>query len=322
MVQGTALPTPDYERIVTGGAKTRMLTRTSFDPVTDLDLFIRHPEVFLDGPSSPITPDPARRSYTRREFIQMHLDAGGSPSGHGFDARHLAGGAGCYVDDSHPPVRLIVLDTVNPGGHYLGSVGAGQLAWLEERLAEVSSRYWDTQGRAINIDNEDRLVVIASHHGIESLVNDRPGAEGMDDLPRLLGPAVEACLHRFPNVALWINGHTHQNRIVPRHDPAGRTAGFWEVTTGSLLDWPCQTRLVELVWNGDGTLSILCTMIDHPAPADPGEAGGIDHLAALHRELAANDPYAGIASAKGGRPEDRNAELVWPLPASLRASLP
>src|SRR5437868_11230728 len=98
-------------------------------------------------------------------------------------------------------------------------------------------------------------------------------------LPRVLGPQLEALLHRFPNVILWLNGHTHRNRATPHPDPTGRTSGFWEVTTCSLLDWPAQARLVEIVSNHDGTLSVLCTMVDHGGPADPREARGLARLA-------------------------------------------
>jgi hypothetical protein len=131
------------------------------------------------------------------------------------------------------------------------------------------------------------------------------------DLPRILGPDVEALLHRFPNVVLWVNGHTHRNTVTPRPDPTG---GFWEVTTASLLDWPGQARLIELTDNGNGTISIFCTMIDHAAPPDPREADGLWRLAAIHRELAANDPHDGIAAGNQGTPADRNVELLLMAP--------
>jgi hypothetical protein len=215
-------------------------------------------------------------------------------------------------------VRLVVLDTTTPAGHYQGSIGAGQLRWLEERLAEVHSRYFDANDTRIESGNDDRLVVIISHHGLQSLINPlvpyQADGAATDDLPRFLGAEVEALLHRFPNVILWLNGHIHRNTICPRPDPSGRTAGFWEVTTASLADWPSQARLVEIVSNGNGTISVLCTMIDHEAPLDPEDGEGIMRLAAIHRELAANDPHAGIASGRQGQVSDRTVELVMPAP--------
>jgi hypothetical protein len=230
---------------------------------------------------------------------------------------NVSTGTAYYVCDDYPAIRLITLDTVNRSGDYQGSIGAAQLAWLEQRLIEVHARYRDEQGRAVTTGNADRLVVICAHHGLASLTNDRAAPEEEDDLPRVLGPQVEALLHRFPNVVLLIDGHTHRNRVRPHPHPDGAGAGFWEVTTSSLMDWPGQARLIELVDNGDGTLSAFCTMVDHNAPADSRDAMGLLRLAAIHRELAANDPHAGIAAGKHGQPEDRNVELVIPAPFPL-----
>jgi hypothetical protein len=51
-------------------------------------------------------------------------------------------------------------------------------------------------------------------------------------------------------------------------------------------------------------------MVDHAAPIEPGDGEGCLRHAALHRELAANDPFAGERSGLQGRPLDRNVELV------------
>jgi hypothetical protein len=121
-------------------------------------------------------------------------------------------------------------------------------------------------------------------------------------------------LLRFGNIVLWLNGHIHTNRIQPRLDPAGMWhGGFWEVTTASLVDWPCQGRIVELYDAGDGLLAIACTMVDHDGAIRTGDAG-LDDLAGLHRELAANVPRNGFDSWRPGKPADRNAILLIPAP--------
>lgn len=316
LVQGSALPNTSYERIVTGSEKAHVLPR-AFDTLRHLDLFIPYPEMFLVGPASTVTPDLNRRNFSTSEYLHAVSEAAGEPSGHGFGSQNLAGGTAYYVDDRIPMVRTIVLDTVNLSGYYQGSVGAKQLSWLEERLAEVHSRYWDAAGRAVETRNQDRLVVLCSHHPLVCLINDLTDPEREPDLPRVLGPEVEALLHRFPNLVLWVNGHTHRNAVRPRPDPEGKTAGFWEVTSSSMIDWPCQARLVEIISNGNGSLSILCTMVDDEAPADPREADGLARLAAIHRELAANDPHAGLASGRHGLPTDRNVELLLAAPFLL-----
>jgi metallophosphoesterase (TIGR03767 family) len=317
LINGTALNTAAYEQIVTGSHKPWQAP-AGFDPIEHLDLYIHHPEAFLSGPARSVTPDPARRAITIRDFVEAHRSAGGEPRGHGFTRENLARGTAYYVCDAYPPVRLVVLDTTTPGGHYQGSVGASQLRWLEERLVEVHSWHFDAEGRRIESGNEDRPVVVISHHGLRTLSNPlvpyEPDDPKRDDLPRYLGPEVATLLHRFPNVILWLSGHIHRNVIRPRPDPAGRTAGFWEVITSSLLDWPCQARLVEIVSNGDGTLSVLCTMVDHVAPLNPQDADGIARLASVHRELAANDPHGGIDAGRQGEVWDRTVELVIPAP--------
>jgi hypothetical protein len=81
-----------------------------------------------------------------------------------------------------------------------------------------------------------------------------------------------------------------------------------------VVDWPCQTRLVELADHGE-YLSIVTTMVDHDTPARPAEPPETtEDLAALHRELAANVPLD--VTAMAGVATDRNVELrvVPPFP--------
>jgi 3',5'-cyclic AMP phosphodiesterase CpdA len=176
-----------------------------------------------------------------------------------------------YVHDAGE-LRYVTLDTVCDAGGADGSIDATQLGWLEERIDEARDRY----------------VVILSHHGLDTLSNPR-GERGADQLLGILG--------RHPNVVLWLNGHIHANRITPR-------GSFWEVTTSSLVDWPCQARLVDIHRTASGHLAITCTMLDHE-----GEG-----LAGLHRELSGNVPLNGFDSWRPGAPADRNAVLLLPDP--------
>ncbi len=97
--------------------------------------------------------------------------------------------------------------------------------------------------------------------------------------------------------------------------PSG--GGFWEITTASHIDWPQQVRAIEIADNGDGTLSIFGTMVDSAAPAAwNGSLGTTLQLAALSRELAANDPQV-TAEAHRGEATDRNVELLLPVPAGV-----
>jgi hypothetical protein len=128
-------------------------------------------------------------------------------------------------------------------------------------------------------------------------------------------------LLRFPNAVLWVNGHTHRNTVIPHRAPAG--GGFWEVNTAAHIDWPQQSRVIELVDNQDGTLSIFGTILDMAAPAsNRGRLDSPTALAALARELAGNDwqsrarPIPG-EDGRRGSVQHRNVELLLPSPFQL-----
>jgi metallophosphoesterase (TIGR03767 family) len=311
---GTAIATPAYCAAVTGASKA-----VAPPPGPDLlgreEELISHPERFLAGSSRPVTADPERRIVGRTEFVAAHLAAAGLPRGHGFGADNLASETAYTVNDDFAGVRIVVLDTTNLDGQHHGSIGRRQLCWLEEHLTEVHSRFRSPDGRVITTGHADRLVVLASHHGLATLANlrqDPAGAE--DDHPRAAAHEVRALLHRFDNVVLWLNGHRHLNEVVFWPSPYDPARGVWEVSTAAMADWPCQARVVEVVVGADGTLSVLSTMVDHGAPPDPDSAVGLEQLAALHRELAANAPGAGLEAGLAGRAEDRNVELTMSMP--------
>ena len=159
-------------------------------------------------------------------------------------------------------------------------------------------------------------MVLFSHHPLETLVNDRraPGAER-----RVLAAELREVLLAHPNVIAWINGHTHQHRVTPVTDGAGR--GFWQITTASHIDWPQQGRIIELLETVRG-LAIACTVIDSAAPPNYQGINKVADLAALSRELAANDwQVRDEITAEGGKgagtPADRNVVLTldWPRTA-------
>jgi metallophosphoesterase (TIGR03767 family) len=280
-------------------------------------------QTLFAGPVRLVTPDANRRPLSRTETIAEHFKTTGTPHGHGYTNWNLTTGKAYYSFDGGrfgeggSAVRGIVLDTVNPYGGSEGSIDAEQLAWLTAELTKVSSRYLAADGSVVRQRVRDRLVVIYSHHTIETMTNAAgPG--------RVLGPAVRDLLLRFPNVVLWVNGHTHRNTVTPYPRPAGSTVGggFWQVNTAAHVDWPQQARVVELVDNADGTLSIFGTLIDHAAPRLPGSSpAGPLELAALSRELASNDWQIQAATAtvdgRRGSISDRNVELLVPAPFAL-----
>ncbi|HMV66618.1 MAG TPA: metallophosphoesterase, partial [Myxococcota bacterium] len=237
----------------------------------------------LSAPGGPLTydtpPDPERAVLERSDIAALLLDGPDlpGPRGHGFSEDDVARDAITWV--ARPvgdvPVTLIAVDGNPDGPGDATLTDAERDGWLVPQLDAAQAR--------------GDLIVLTSHYAMTSLrMSD---GRGVGDL--LLG---------YPNVVLVIAGHTHTNAIRP-WGPAGDPAAFWEITTSSTIDWPAQARLIELVDNGDGTLSVLTTMFDHGAP--PGS------LAARARELALIDLQSGWRLRDGsGEARDRNAELV------------
>lgn len=294
LVQGNFPRSFQLSALATGPVKvTSLPAGVSFDDVANG----RVSPGLLDAPVRQVTADPERVVLSRAETIKEHFRTGGLPVGHGYTAKNVADGTAYYTFDPAPRVRGIVLDTVNPNGYSDGSIDAAQLDWLKAQLAGA----------------KDRLVVVFSHHTLDTMSNpipvvDQPGQ-------RVLGDAVLEVLLAAPNVVAWVNGHTHENKVTPR--PRAGGGGFWEISTAAHVDWPVQARLLELVDNRDGTLSVISTIVDADAPLSYG--GRLDSttaLTALARQLAVNDPQeAGLGRA--GKAEDRNVELVVRAPFRL-----
>lgn len=275
MRQGTALPTGPLEQIAVGAIKS-LIHPTRLQPLDPLTLYLDEPEAFSCGPGFAVAADPLRRAIDRREWIAAHAAAGAL----GYGERETAAATiDTVIDTDH--IRFVLLDTNHPFGDYQGSIGAAQLDWLDERLAEVERE-------------PGRLAMVVSHHGADTLVNDRGG-----DDDRLLGDAFVAVVHRHPSVVAWLVGHRHINRIEARPGPSG---GFWEITTCSIIDWPSQTRAIDVIRHADGTIELACTMLDHDDASDG--------LATLHRDLAHRFTTTGVATRMAGRDGDADVRLV------------
>jgi metallophosphoesterase (TIGR03767 family) len=234
-------------------------------------------------------------------WMAEHFRTTGTPAGHGLEARPpeaIANHDGYYAFSPRPGLRFAVLDTVTDEcGAVIcseGSVDDTQFRWLEREL-DAAARAGD-------------YVIVFSHHTLATirmpstdpsehpLHNGRRPSEG-ETLEELY------CAH--PNLLAHVDGHQHSNRVSRYCDgPA-----FWEISTAAHIDWPQQSRMIELVDLG-GELAFVLTMLDHDGPAHPG-AGRAPHgvlgLASVGREIAYND-YQGDRGARGGR-RDRNVIL-------------
>jgi metallophosphoesterase (TIGR03767 family) len=310
-----------------------------------------------------------RRQF--KEIFDPDVPGSGAeqPDAHGFayvdseEEKASDGNAAYYAFSPAPGLRFIVLDTVSKAGVLTGVNRNGQqfggqhgrldnpqFEWLEREL-----------GRAA--ENEE-LVVAFGHHGRTSMINDNPDelnpctgietefgndhnpscdADPRDSRPIHLGDDLIELFVGHPNVLAYVAGHSHNHRVAahckgadpdkpldPPCDPEG--GHMWEIKAPAVADWPPQHRLIEVMDNRDGTLSLITTVLDHEASTQIPESGseasgfGREVLAAIHRVLAYNDPGKREDNEDAeGELIDRNVELLLPdprRPALARRGLP
>jgi metallophosphoesterase (TIGR03767 family) len=272
-------------------------------------------EKLLDSmPQRKVAASAERRPVSRKEFVKAHLDNPGpnGPAGHGFDDANATNDTAYYRFQMAPGVVGIMLDSTQQNLNGDGCVGMQQAQWLEEQLDSVSSRSYTASGDEQKRSVADQLVVIFSHHPASTFVREidesGPSAGG------LTGDAMIQFLGRFPNVIAWVNGHLHRNKVWS-HQSAFHKGGFWEINTASHIDYPQQSRTIEIVDNGDNTLSVIAVLFDHAAIEDityDGEQTPAS-LAALSLELAMNQPGLDLAE-RAGAAGDRNVELLLRKP--------
>jgi len=282
-----------------------------------------------------VPPDANRQFVSKPQYKQIFL-SGSQGDGHGFafiDPGQEAasnGSAGYYSWNPTPGTRFIALDTTSEGGvagpSADGNIDDPQFQWLRSELDAATAA--------------DELVVLFSHHAIPSLTsvvpdevappctaNDAHGHDlnpGCDLDPRnsnpiRLGADLTGLLHQYPHVIAWVAGHSHVNDIQPFLAPGGES-GFWSIRTAAEADWPQQNRLLEIMDDKDGELSIFGTILDHASPVTAPGSGtaasgmSVADLASVGRTLSYNDPQNGAAvcnpACGEGTGDDRNVELL------------
>jgi 3',5'-cyclic AMP phosphodiesterase CpdA len=243
--------------------------------------------------------DPAREPLTESEFLQVLLEAPGLPEGHGITAEMVAAEQSWFTawPIEGVPLRLVVLDTLqaHPSGLGLGSQGyveEDQLSWLEAQLREA--------------EEADELVLVMSHHRAKDLGGESP----------IEPEQLEEVLASSPNLVLHVTGHGHSNvdRLVSGEH------GYYELMLASTMDFPMQSRVIEIIDEGNGHLSIYCTNLGHNSPEDS--------LAHTGRQLAAAKaafPVLGQGGDALGEWEsdavNQNLVLRVPLPESVQSNL-
>jgi metallophosphoesterase (TIGR03767 family) len=318
LIQGNQPRNPGFEQVATGCVKVR-----SGSASTDT-----LPEALADlaaGGGPLVQGDPRRRPLRKSEWIQEHFDTAGTPAGHGFSAANVASGEGNYAFSPRPGLRFVVLDTINEGGGDGGNVDERQFRWLDGVLADADANHEVTFAFAhhtletMNTAFASPFAPGDTGGNMDPVVHYGLGPEGQTQ--PCTGPAdptetVRCLFLRHRSVVAFVNGHEHRNNVEAfrRDESSGQAGGFWQINTASHIDWPQQSRTIDVFDNRDGTLSLFGTILDHAAA--PGAGGGsgsqasasVSRLASISRELSYDDPDRND-SARGDA-DDRNVELL------------
>jgi metallophosphoesterase (TIGR03767 family) len=330
--QGTFLPPAAINFLITSCFK--IFPNDKFDPTR----YQGHPEVLVQDLNDPafqaaeinearlVPPDPDRRFIHHGEFKALH-DGADNDHGFGFvdpkQNKKSNGGAEYYAFTKNH-IRFIAIDTNAEGGSASGNVDDPQYNWVKKQLKKAKKK--------------DMLVVGFSHHPLRSQTatvadENAPACESptdsqCDDDPRDSTPihlgltgkeSMKKLFLKFPNFIGYVVGHIHENEITP-YKTKHKKSGFWQIATASEIDWPQQGRLIEVMDNNDGTLSIFGTVVDTaapiatPLPGSPANVFTDAQLGSLSRRIAANDPQSGVEGSVNshaeGKPKDRNVELL------------
>jgi hypothetical protein len=275
-------------------------------------------------------------------WIRQHFRTTGTPVGHGFANRPPEAernNDGYYSFSPKPGIRFVALDTITDecGSEFCseGSIDDTQFQWMREQIAAAETLH--------------QYVIFFGHHTLRTIrfVSTDPTEQPLHFGQRVDrrnpanpqrpdgGETLEELFCESPAVLAYVAGHEHAN-YVERHDCADdqppppncavpatcRNPHFWQISTAAHIDWPQQSRMIELVKLGTN-MSFVLTTLDHDGPANPGgqppgheeggQAGdGVLRLAGIGRELAYND-YQGDRGARGGR-QDRNVILPTDRP--------
>ncbi len=240
-----------------------------------------------------ITPDADRALLGPVAYMQQFFTTTTLPIGHGFSTTNIADGYGDYAfdPDSSAPLRVIVLDWECRNGGDNGCIRSDEVNNF--LIPELNQAY----------DN-NKLVIVVSHQYPDAL----------DSRTEITGTAFINILASYPNVILHLVGHGHDNRVTPRAGLSATQPGYWEIESSSLIDYSQQSRIIEVVDNGNGTGYIFATMVNHNSPDGS--------MSAISRSLALKDIQLGDnTSGAEGATSDRNVELAIRIPDNIENAL-
>ena len=269
------------------------------------------PEQFVDDPrgeprsrsrADGVPPDdapllPRQGRAERRALTPCDSAAGssstavttGTPVGHGFEPFTVDGQTGVGRPPGGASPTTTATTPSRPGQACASScstrspTSAASIVLLEG----LGRRQRSSSGSTSSCDSGRQYVLVFSHHTLET--TDQPST---DARPRAADPlrgsraglaAGQSSRSRSSSAATrtssrtWTATSTRTRSSSARaRGPGGRgppqPSSFWEVTTAAHIDWPQQSRTIELVENEDETISLVLTILDHDGAAEPGRS--------------------------------------------------
>lgn len=282
LLQGTVPPSCELRTLSMGGEFITGLPEGQ-SPMALL------PSVAPHGPAYYIHDSTSPRKFTIPDAGRDLIEVGEFAESIGEERNYWT----CAVGETY----FICLDTVNPYGGWQGSIDSAQFEWLKSELDS----------------HVDDYIVVASHHPSPSMTNDYTTVRSE---VRILGAEILGLLMQYPNVIAWVAGHIHFNAAIMHEQGESK---LLEITTASLIDWPQQGRIFEIV-RSNGKVGIISTVVDHCSPLSPHESLpdrlNLESMASISRLLAANDyqrrDHSPLNEMREGAPEVRNT--VWWVP--------
>lgn len=173
--------------------------------------------------------------------LKVFMNLPGEPKNHGLDPELVERGWGYFAVYPIPgkPIKLITLDT-NSGNFSEAQMDREQFEWFKAEIEKAR--------------RANELIIVHSHHSSKNLGGDVKEAE------------FTAAMTSYSGIILHLVGHGHgsYSRLITNYE----NKGYWELMASSTIDFPSQTRIIELVHEGDGIISTYVTNLDANAAPD------------------------------------------------------
>lgn len=245
--------------------------------------------LWSDEPFIKVHPDEDRRLMNATEIAREMFNSFSKPKGHGMQwavdiENNRSFSFTQPAKNTGPNIRHIALDTNT--NHPFGEFNDERMAWLTDELEEA-------------LVNQE-LVVVSSHHTPLDIIGN--------------GQALIELMNSYPHVIAHLVAHRHKNAIKARPG-ASPELSYWEIESGSMVNWPQQLRLLQVkVDQHTGVGMLESTMLNHhnPNPYAVSERGRF--LAYLEAYFHGGEDK--LANREGDALA-RNTQLYFSLPDFL-----